>query len=232
VLAYGTKSLDQLLPLLTFSSCHAPQPTPDLQPPPVPFKMLCPGTPIPSHNAPTPATGGRPRAGRVHLGRHPLRGEGWCALVYTPALAVNEGHTPCAAAFSSQACCLFHSFTHGHRWWLSFRQATAASNGGVHPAPCAALSLPRTAATAPPLQLQETLYQSTSDGKKMVDMLKGQGVTPGIKVDKGLAPLPGSNGEQWCQGQGAPCWCDLPAGMGGAHRHACTHALTLNLESQ
>lgn len=47
---------------------------------------------------------------------------------------------------------------------------------------------------------EETLYQSTTDGKKMVDCLKEQNIVPGIKVDKGLVPLPGSNNESWCQG--------------------------------
>lgn len=47
---------------------------------------------------------------------------------------------------------------------------------------------------------EETLYQSTSDGTKFVDVLKSRGMYPGIKVDKGLVPLANSNGEQWCQG--------------------------------
>ncbi|KAF4350981.1 hypothetical protein F8388_021688 [Cannabis sativa] len=47
---------------------------------------------------------------------------------------------------------------------------------------------------------EETLYQSTTDGKKFVDCLKDENIVPGIKVDKGLVPLPGSNNESWCQG--------------------------------
>ncbi|CAN0871487.1 Fructose-bisphosphate aldolase 3, chloroplastic [Linum grandiflorum] len=47
---------------------------------------------------------------------------------------------------------------------------------------------------------EETLYQSTTDGKKFVDCLVEQNIVPGIKVDKGLVPLPGSNNESWCQG--------------------------------
>ncbi|MCO5574252.1 hypothetical protein L7F22_028034 [Adiantum nelumboides] len=47
---------------------------------------------------------------------------------------------------------------------------------------------------------EETLYQSTVDGKKFVDCLKEENIVPGIKVDKGLVPLPGSNNESWCQG--------------------------------
>ncbi|KAL3515098.1 hypothetical protein ACH5RR_022000 [Cinchona calisaya] len=46
----------------------------------------------------------------------------------------------------------------------------------------------------------ETLYQSTTDGKKMVDVLLKQSIVPGIKVDKGLVPLAASNDESWCQG--------------------------------
>ncbi|KAH7445670.1 hypothetical protein KP509_01G019500 [Ceratopteris richardii] len=47
---------------------------------------------------------------------------------------------------------------------------------------------------------EETLYQSTTDGKRFVDCLKEENIVPGIKVDKGLVPLPGSNNESWCQG--------------------------------
>lgn len=50
------------------------------------------------------------------------------------------------------------------------------------------------------IMFEETLYQSTSDGRKMVDCLVEGGIIPGIKVDKGLVPLAGSNDESWCQG--------------------------------
>ncbi|KAF5940320.1 hypothetical protein HYC85_021487, partial [Camellia sinensis] len=39
---------------------------------------------------------------------------------------------------------------------------------------------------------KETLYQSTTDGKKFVDCLRDENI--------GLDPLPGSNNESWCQG--------------------------------
>ncbi|GBG63387.1 hypothetical protein CBR_g38009 [Chara braunii] len=47
---------------------------------------------------------------------------------------------------------------------------------------------------------EETLYQSTLDGKPFVNVLQDQNIVPGIKVDKGLVPLAGSNDESWCQG--------------------------------
>lgn len=42
---------------------------------------------------------------------------------------------------------------------------------------------------------EETLYQSGTNGKTMVQMLEENGIIPGIKVDKGLIPLPLSDGE-------------------------------------
>jgi fructose-bisphosphate aldolase class I len=33
---------------------------------------------------------------------------------------------------------------------------------------------------------EETLYQKAADGRQFVDILKGQGILPGIKVDTGL----------------------------------------------
>jgi len=47
---------------------------------------------------------------------------------------------------------------------------------------------------------EETLYQSTSDGAKFPEYMNKAGIVPGIKVDKGLAPLVNSNGESWCMG--------------------------------
>jgi fructose-bisphosphate aldolase class I len=50
------------------------------------------------------------------------------------------------------------------------------------------------------IMFEETLYQSTSTGKKMTECLNEQKIVPGIKVDKGLVPLANSNGESWCMG--------------------------------
>jgi fructose-bisphosphate aldolase class I len=47
---------------------------------------------------------------------------------------------------------------------------------------------------------EETLFQTASNGKTMIQIMNDQGIVPGIKVDKGLVPLPGSNNESWCQG--------------------------------
>jgi len=47
---------------------------------------------------------------------------------------------------------------------------------------------------------EETLYQTTSTGKTIVQCLNEQNIVPGIKTDKGLVPLVNSNGESWCQG--------------------------------
>jgi fructose-bisphosphate aldolase class I len=41
----------------------------------------------------------------------------------------------------------------------------------------------------------ETARQSTKDGKKFVELLKEKGIIPGIKVDKGLIPIPNTNDE-------------------------------------
>jgi len=46
---------------------------------------------------------------------------------------------------------------------------------------------------------EETLYQSTADGTPFVEVLRNQGIYPGIKVDKGLRPLANTT-ESWCQG--------------------------------
>ncbi|EIE25074.1 cytosolic aldolase [Coccomyxa subellipsoidea C-169] len=47
---------------------------------------------------------------------------------------------------------------------------------------------------------EETLYQSGSDGTPFVDVLKSKGIIPGIKVDKGVVPLPDTDGETTTQG--------------------------------
>ncbi|KAG7024993.1 Uridine kinase-like protein 3, partial [Cucurbita argyrosperma subsp. argyrosperma] len=47
---------------------------------------------------------------------------------------------------------------------------------------------------------EETLYQTTSDGKPFVEVLQENNVIPGIKVDKGTVELAGTNGETTTQG--------------------------------
>lgn len=47
---------------------------------------------------------------------------------------------------------------------------------------------------------EEALFQTTPEGKKFVDILKEQGIIPGIKVDLGVRPLFGTDGETVTQG--------------------------------
>ena len=46
----------------------------------------------------------------------------------------------------------------------------------------------------------ETFHQKTDDGVLFPQFLKSRGIIPGIKVDKGLVPLAGTNGETTTQG--------------------------------
>merc|ERR1711966_551244 len=47
---------------------------------------------------------------------------------------------------------------------------------------------------------EETLYQSTKDGKPFVDVLNGAGVLPGHQGGQRPSPDCNSNGESWCMG--------------------------------
>merc|ERR1719181_2588712 len=48
---------------------------------------------------------------------------------------------------------------------------------------------------------EETLFQNDPSGKPFVDVLNGNGIIPGIKVDTGLKPLLGGGSiEKWCTG--------------------------------
>jgi len=46
----------------------------------------------------------------------------------------------------------------------------------------------------------ETLYQKADDGRPLLDLIKERGIIPGIKVDKGVKDLFGSEGEVTTQG--------------------------------
>ena len=46
---------------------------------------------------------------------------------------------------------------------------------------------------------EETLYQKATDGSLFKDVLVKKGIIPGIKVDKGVIPLAGTNGETTTQ---------------------------------
>jgi len=45
------------------------------------------------------------------------------------------------------------------------------------------------------IMFEETLEQKTKDGKPFLEVLKERGVIPGIKVDKGVVNIAGTNGE-------------------------------------
>lgn len=47
----------------------------------------------------------------------------------------------------------------------------------------------------------ETLYQKADDGTPLVGLLEKRGIIPGIKVDKGVVPLFGSEDECTTQGK-------------------------------
>ncbi|KAH7699769.1 aldolase [Aphelenchoides avenae] len=47
---------------------------------------------------------------------------------------------------------------------------------------------------------EETVHQATDSGEKFIDVLKKQGVVPGIKLDLGVVPLAGTVGEGTTQG--------------------------------
>ena len=49
-------------------------------------------------------------------------------------------------------------------------------------------------------------HRSGEDGRRFVDILRAKGILVGITVDRGLAPIPGSDGEEYTQGLD-----DLPA---------------------
>mmetsp|Transcript_17190 Transcript_17190/g.35719 ORF Transcript_17190/g.35719 Transcript_17190/m.35719 type:complete len:408 (-) Transcript_17190:2574-3797(-) len=58
------------------------------------------------------------------------------------------------------------------------------------------------------IMFEETLYQKASDGRQFVDILKEQGIVPGIKVDTGLTALPRTNSETATTGlDGLPDRC-------------------------
>lgn len=50
------------------------------------------------------------------------------------------------------------------------------------------------------IMFEETLDQHTPDGTPLPALATRQGIVPGIKVDKGLTPLPGSSGDDVTQG--------------------------------
>lgn len=47
---------------------------------------------------------------------------------------------------------------------------------------------------------EETLFETTPDGRSFVSLLQAEGIIPGIKVDKGQKPIPYTDGEMTTQG--------------------------------
>lgn len=61
----------------------------------------------------------------------------------------------------------------------------------------------------------ETFYQKTKDGTPFVKILKDKGIISGIKVDKGVVPLAGTDGESTTQGMYGTCTNVMP------HKQLC-----------
>ncbi len=69
------------------------------------------------------------------------------------------------------------------------------------------------------IMFEETLYQSTADGKPFVDVLKEQGIVPGIKVDTGLQARSWDTTQSLpLRGLGRPCGTQICclSGMGSS----------------
>ena len=61
----------------------------------------------------------------------------------------------------------------------------------------------------------ETIRQSAADGASLVSIMQGQGIIPGIKVDTGAKPLPGSADEKITEGlDGLPARVEEYVGLG------------------
>lgn len=50
------------------------------------------------------------------------------------------------------------------------------------------------------IMYDETIWQKTDDGTPFAELLKSKGILPGIKVDKGVKPIRGTDGETYTQG--------------------------------
>ena len=100
----------------------------------------------------------------------------------------------------------------------TFCQADTGSSHTNHSSDDKLLCAPITL-DAGAIMFEETLYQSTKDGKPFVDVLTEQGIKPGIKVDTGLQMLPGTNGETSTQGLDG-----LGDRMKAYYQQVCPHA--------
>ena len=61
----------------------------------------------------------------------------------------------------------------------------------------------------------ETIRQSAADGTSLVSIMQGEGIIPGIKVDAGAKPLPGSPDEKITEGlDGLPARVEEYVGLG------------------
>ena len=96
-------------------------------------------------------------------------------------LAADESNPTCGKRFDSIGVESTESNRRGYREML-FRSSGMKDNiGGV-------------------ILFDETIRQNAQDGTPLVDLIKNQGALPGIKVDKGLAPLESSPEETLTQG--------------------------------
>lgn len=76
------------------------------------------------------------------------------------------------------------------------------------------------------IMFEETLYQSAADGTPFVDVLRGQGIVPGIKVDTGLQARTHAHPDPIAPSRASSCAHAMTIGR----RPSCAHAMaTLRL---
>ena len=71
----------------------------------------------------------------------------------------------------------------------------------------------------------ETFYQKADDGTPFVKMLNDNNIIPGIKVDKGVVSLAGTDGESTTQGMG---WTLVGRACMYGHISICSEEFLLN----
>lgn len=75
------------------------------------------------------------------------------------------------------------------------------------------------------ITFEETLFHNADDGTPFVELMRREGIIPGIKVDKGVVPLYGTDGETVTQGlDDLATRCKKYYAQGARFAKWCVHA--------
>lgn len=121
-------------------------------------------------------------------------------VLYTPVCTAQSPLKPCSLSHSTHLSCLHARLGSMAKRFQNINTENTEENRRLYRQLLFTADEQVNPCIGGVIFFHETLYQKTDDGKLFPQLVKEKGMVVGIKVDKGVVPLAGTNGETTTQG--------------------------------